>query len=235
MILDLYLVYQFLRRLTTPFEEWDAYKLGIIDKNGNIIKKKDQRTTRDEKDAFLTFDLMILKLKKLLEKIPGGQSKLASYAAALWLIREWNHFSDSSTLTEDISEESLDESIVLFHDMYINYTILSEDVNQKVDEDGAPTMNVGSGAIAGLGVGPQGEPGLTRSQQKKHRKKALASAPSNITRRKTFADFLKDDLTVPNLSISDLVVGEPGTGDTAGAGYRPKKRYKKRARSAEPQ
>lgn len=230
MFTDLYLVYQFLVRLTTPFEEWDAYKLGIIDKDGNILKKKDQRKTTAEKEAFRTFDLMILKLKKLLEKVPGGQSKLASYAAALWLIREWNHFSDSSTLIEDISEEVLDESIDLFYDMYINYTILSEDVNKKIKEDGAIGMSVGSGAIAGLGVGPQGEPGLTRTQQKKHKKRAAAT----FIPRKTFSDFLKDDLTVPNITVSDTVVGEPGTGDTATSGYRPKKKYKKHVRKVVP-
>lgn len=230
MFTDLYLVYQFLVRLTTPFDEWDAYKLGIIDKDGNILKKKDQRKTTAEKEAFRTFDLMILKLKKLLEKVPGGQSKLASYAAALWLIREWNHFSDSSTLIEDISEEVLDESIDLFYDMYINYTILSEDVNKKIKEDGAIGMSVGSGAIAGLGVGPQGEPGLTRTQQKKHKKRAAAT----FIPRKTFSDFLKDDLTVPNITVSDTVVGEPGTGDTATSGYRPKKKYKKHVRKVVP-
>lgn len=229
------MVYQFLRRLTTPFDEWDAYKLGIIDKDGNILKSKDQRKTPAEKDAFRVFDVMILKLKKLLEKVPGGQSKVASYAAALWLIREWNHFTDSSTLTEDISDELLDESTELFYDMYINYTILSEDVNRKVQEDGivggSPTVNVGSGNIAGLGVGPQGEPGLTRSQQKKHKVRAAATFNSDpLKRRKTFSDFLKDDLTVPDIKVSDTVVGEPGTGDTAGSGYRPKKRYKKRTK-----
>lgn len=228
MLVDLYMVYQFLRRLTTPFEDWDAYKLGIIDSEGNILKKKDQRKTANEKEAFRTFDLMILKLKKLLEKIPGGQSKVASYAAALWLIREWNHFSDSSTLTEDISEDVLNESTELFYDMYINYTILSEDVNKKIKEDGSIGMSVGSGAIAGLGVGPQGEPGLTRAQQKKHKARAAAS----FKPRKTFSDFLNDDLTVPNITVSDTVVGEPGTGDTAMSGYRPKKKYKKHARVA---
>jgi hypothetical protein len=231
LFVDLYLVYQFLRRLTTPFEEWDAYKLGIIDKDGNILKKKDQRKTSAEKEAFRTFDIMILKLKKLLAKVPGGESKLASYAAALWLIREWNHFTDSSTLTEDISESVLDESIELFSERYFYYTTLVEGVNQKVQEDGAPTMNVGSGNIAGLGIGPQGEPGLTRSQQKKHKKRA-ASSSDTITRRKTFADFLKDDLTVPDIKVSDTVIGEPGTGDTVGSGYKPKKRYKKHTKVA---
>lgn len=231
MLVDLYLVYQFLRRLTTPFEEWDAYKLGVIDAQGNILKKKDQRKTQEEKDSLRTYDLMILKLKRLLAKVPGGESKLASYAAALWLIREWNEFSDSSKLNEDISEEVLDESIGLFYDMYINYTILSENVNRKIKEDGAIGMTAGSGAVAGLGIGPQGEPGLTRKQQKKHKARAAAT----FKPRKTFSDFLKDDLTVPDVKVSDTVVGEPGTGDTAGSGYRPKKRYKKRVRAVVPQ
>lgn len=226
MFVDLYLVYQFLNRLTTPFEEWDAYKLGIIDKEGNILKKKNDRKTNAEKDAFGTFDLMILKLKKLLSKLPGGESKIASYAAALWLIREWNHFSDDSYLNEDLSEEQLDSSIEVFSETYFYYTTLLEGVNKKVHEDGIG-MSVGSGAIAGLGVGPQGEPGLTKSQQKKHRKRAASTALP----RKSFADFIKDDLTVPNVNVSDLVVGEPGTGDTAGDGYRPKKRYKKHTRT----
>lgn len=38
----------------------------------------------------------------------------------------------------------------------------------------APSTNVGSGQIAGLGVGPDGEPGLTPAQMKKHKKKAKA-------------------------------------------------------------
>ena len=45
MIVDLFLVYQFVKRLATPFEKWDAYELGIIDEDGNRLKKiKDFRT-----------------------------------------------------------------------------------------------------------------------------------------------------------------------------------------------
>jgi len=41
-------------------------------------------------------------------------------------------------------------------------------------EDAAAT-NVGGGQIAGLGVGPQGEPGLTPAQIKKHKKRVQKS------------------------------------------------------------
>lgn len=169
MIVDLFLVYSFIRRLTTPFEKWDAYEQGVIDKDGNILKTKKNRNTRAERDSFGTFDLMVLKLKKLLAKIPGGSTRLATYTAALWLIREWNHFSEDSLLNESVSEQQIDESLDLFFSTYCYYTGLEEDVNQKMQE--TPTVNVGSGAIAGLGVGPQGEPGVTPAQMKKYKKK----------------------------------------------------------------
>jgi hypothetical protein len=172
LIVDLFMVYQFIRRLATPFKDWEAYKLGIIDENGNVLKKRRDLALASERNAFGVFDVMILNIKKLLAKIPGGSSRLASYAAALYLIREWKHFSDSSILTEDISDQTIEESIEVFYDRYVNYINLHEIVNQKIYE--TPTVNVGSGAIAGLGVGPQGEPGLTASQIKKYKKKTKA-------------------------------------------------------------
>ena len=78
MVVDLFLVYQFIRRLATPFEKWPAYEAEVIDKKGNILKGKNQRNLKSEKDSFGIFDLMILKLKKLLAKLPGGSSNFAS-------------------------------------------------------------------------------------------------------------------------------------------------------------
>lgn len=165
-MIDLFLVYQFVRRLATPFTEWEAYKLGIIDERGNILRKRRTLNRREERNAFGIYDVMILNIKKLIEKVPGGQSKLASYAAALWLIREWNHFSDGSMLTEDISEDIIYESIESFSS-YLDNTL--NEATVKIKNEEVPTMNVGSGNIAGLGVGPQGEPGLTPIQMKRHK------------------------------------------------------------------
>ena len=74
MIVDLFLVYQFIRRLATPFNEWSAFKLGIIDETGKQLIKRKNFTTREQKDSFQIFDIMIAKLKRLLEKVPGGKS-----------------------------------------------------------------------------------------------------------------------------------------------------------------
>ena len=38
-VADTYLIYQVLKRLTTPFDQTDAYELGLIDKNGKLLKK----------------------------------------------------------------------------------------------------------------------------------------------------------------------------------------------------
>lgn len=129
MLVDLFLVYQMIRRLATPFTEWKAFKTGVIDADGNIIVPKENRS-RDQKDSFGKYDLMILKIKKLLAKIPGGGTRLASYAAALWLIKEHNAFTELDTI-ESLTEEAMDESIQLFSETYSDYTTYLDDVNTK--------------------------------------------------------------------------------------------------------
>ena len=86
-VADLVLVYQFLKSLTTPFNETPAFDLGIIDERGQRIKSKELKTT-EEKNAYGYFDRLVFNVKKLLERLPGGKNRLASYAAALFLIKE---------------------------------------------------------------------------------------------------------------------------------------------------
>ena len=85
---NIYFVYQFLKKLVTPFEKTEAFKLGIIDKDGKILKKRRDLETKEEKSAYNLSDTLVWNLKKILGKIPFGKSKLASYAAALYLIKE---------------------------------------------------------------------------------------------------------------------------------------------------
>lgn len=176
MVVDLFLVYQFVRRLATPFNKWDAFKLDVIDADGNVLIKKKDRDAKQKK-AFGVFDVMVRNMKKLLAKVPGGGSKLASYAAALFLIKEYNHFSDESLLTEDLTDEQLKESLLLFNDRYVNYIkedvdvkALNEEVesffesiNTKPELEEEPAANsVGAGGIAGMDAGH-----MSKAAQKK--------------------------------------------------------------------
>lgn len=134
MVVDLFLVYQFIRRLATPFNKWEAYKQGIIDDKGKVLIKSKDFTKGSQRKAWGVFDRMIANIKKLLAKIPGGSSKFASYAAALFLIKEYKHFTDESLLNEEWTDKQLDESIHLFSSRYNHYTTLSENVNGNLDE-----------------------------------------------------------------------------------------------------
>ena len=104
--LNVFYIYKFLRILTQPFNETDAFKLGIIDERGKILKKHRKLKTQEEKDAYTLMHRLVWKLKRLMEKIPFGKSRLASYAAALWLIKE--------NKDDSISEEELQESFLSF-------------------------------------------------------------------------------------------------------------------------
>lgn len=87
-VADLIFVYSFLKRLVTPFNETKAYQLGIIDERGKKIRNPQ---TKAELDSFSTFERLVFNIKKIIERFPGGKSKLASYAAALFLIKEHNN------------------------------------------------------------------------------------------------------------------------------------------------
>ena len=84
---DLVYTFRFLRLLTTPFEKTNAYKLGIIDDKGKRIKSV-KLDTSEKKSAYTPFNRIVYNIKKLLAKVPGGSTKLASYASALFLIKE---------------------------------------------------------------------------------------------------------------------------------------------------
>lgn len=91
---DTYYTYRMLRLLTTKWEDMEAYQYGIIDKDGKVLRKANTLKTTDEKASYTTFHRMVFNFKRLLEKLPFGKSKLASYAAALFLLKEETNLSE---------------------------------------------------------------------------------------------------------------------------------------------
>ena len=111
-VVDLAAIYMFLKRLVTPFEQWDAYKTGLIDKNGKVIVDKADRTPEQNK-SFGYFDRLVANLKKLLGKVPGGKSRIASFAAALLLLREKNIDPDDIEYLEECLQHYMKEAEML--------------------------------------------------------------------------------------------------------------------------
>ena len=67
---NIYFVYQFLTKLVKPFKDTDAFKLGIIDEKGKVLKRRSTLKTREEKEAYTVSDTLVFNLKNLLEKVP---------------------------------------------------------------------------------------------------------------------------------------------------------------------
>ena len=85
---DTFVTYKIISTLVTDWEDMPAFEHGIIDNKGKLLKKTSQLKTKDEKEAFTLFHRLIFNLKRLIQKLPGGSYKLASYAAGLFLIKE---------------------------------------------------------------------------------------------------------------------------------------------------
>jgi len=87
-IVDAIVAFKFLKLMTQDFEDTEAFKLGIVDKNGKILKKRKDLKMGAEKSAYTIFHTLVWNIKKLLRKIPLMKSKLGSYVASLFLLKE---------------------------------------------------------------------------------------------------------------------------------------------------
>ena len=142
--IDLFVTYRFIKLLTTPFEKTDAYKLGIIDENGNRVmpppvnnvrqKVPEPLRTTAEKSAYTILHKLVFNIKKLFAKIPGLRTKVGTYAAALFLLK-------------DTFKESVDDAD-MFEKEFMKY----------LKEEGIEMDNSISEEVIGFGeVLPKGE------------------------------------------------------------------------------
>ena len=92
--IDLFVTYRFIKLLVTPFEKTDAYRLGIIDADGKRIlepgttNKPTTLRTVEEKSAYNVLHKLVFNIKKIFAKVPGLRTKLGTYAAALFLLKD---------------------------------------------------------------------------------------------------------------------------------------------------
>jgi len=112
---DAVITYRILRKLTTPFDQTDAFKLGIIDARGKVLKKWNDLNTVAERDAYTILDRMIFRLKRIISKVPVENRRISSYAAALSLVKE--HYNDT-------------EEYVFLEREFISRTATAEDLQE---------------------------------------------------------------------------------------------------------
>jgi hypothetical protein len=84
---DLFITYKFVRLLTTQWNKTEAFDAGVIDDKGKLLVKTSAQSSAQKK-TYTVFHKLVFNIKRILEKVPCGKSRIASYAAALYLLKE---------------------------------------------------------------------------------------------------------------------------------------------------
>ena len=162
--IDLFVTYRFIKLLTQPFEKTEAYKLGIIDKDGkrNVQPGTNRPTilaTSEEKNSYTILHKLIFNIKKIFSKVPGLRTKVGTYAAALFLLK-------------DTFREQVDDS-QMFEKEFIKY--LQE---QGIEFDGTIDLEevIGFGEIL-----PKGEYALINDILNKEEEELTAKKGDKVT------------------------------------------------------
>ncbi len=122
-MLDNLIAFRILYMLVTPFKETKAFKLGLIDEVGTLLKKP---KTSEEKDAYGMLTRLVFNLKRLLVKLPGGDAKLKNIAAAYFLIKEnINNKNVSVEVLEESLNSIVDKDVVLVEETLTVMNFLS--------------------------------------------------------------------------------------------------------------
>ena len=141
-IVDNLIAYRILKMLVTNFEDTEAYKLGIIDAKGKNIRKANTLQTSKERDAYTYLNRLVFNMKKIINKIPSGESKMKSLVAALWLVKEQYQSGSRSTA---LMQEKFDNIMKLLDN---RVSLVEEEIIVKkfLEEDGI--ANVTGAAVS---------------------------------------------------------------------------------------
>lgn len=140
-VIDNLIAYKVLTMLVKPFRETDAYRLGIIDAKGKNLIKPSALSSQEEKNSYTFLHRLVFNMKKIINKLPGGESKLKSLAAAFFLIKEYYENNTRSTsMMEEKYNKLIESNAILAEE-----TIIIEKYMKDIDEDG------GAGGVSGGG------------------------------------------------------------------------------------
>lgn len=123
---DAFIVYKFIRILSTPWDEQPAFAYGIIDAKGHQLRKQRSLKTQAEKNAYTIFHRLSFNIKRFIEKLPFGKTRLGTFAAAMWLIREQMQTEDGVLILEQSFMSYLKDHDALYPD-YLREQYLPEE------------------------------------------------------------------------------------------------------------
>jgi len=113
--IDLLISYRVIKLLVTPWKEQEAYKYGIIDDNGKVLRKaKDLRTSK-EKESYTLLHRFVFNLKRILQRVGLG-SKIGNYAAALGLLLKEQKELNAVEIERSLYKYLVDNKLIAYED-----------------------------------------------------------------------------------------------------------------------
>ena len=147
---DALITYRIVKLLVTPFDRQEAYKYGIIDADGKVLKKAKTLKTERERKAYTVLHRFVFNLKRLINIIPGGKSKLGTYAAALGLLLKENKDINMVELEKDLYKHLSENNLIKLDDDLkesVGFDFLEEGryiiTDQLEDLNGNTTAEIG--------------------------------------------------------------------------------------------
>ena len=152
--IDLFVTYRFIKLLVTPFKDTDAFKLGIIDENGNRVRQPNstkpavELSTQQLKNAYTVLHKLVFNIKKIFEKVPGLRTKVGTYAAALFLLKDTfkEHVEDPDMFEKEFMkylkendvefDNSISEEVIGFGEILPKgeYVLVNDILNKEEEE-----------------------------------------------------------------------------------------------------
>ena len=154
--IDLFVTYRFIKLLVTPFDKTPAFKLGIIDKDGARVMEKTvsrgmqptQLIGDEMRSAYTVLHKLVFNIKKIFGKVPGLRTKLGTYAAALFLLKDTfkEHVEDPDVFEKEfmkyLKEEgyeidnTISEEVIGFGEVLPKgeYTLVNDILNNEEEE-----------------------------------------------------------------------------------------------------
>ena len=144
--IDLFVTYRFIKLLVTPFNKTDAFKNGVIDKDGYRLDK--ELNTIDEKNSYTILHKLVFNIKKIFGKVPGLRTKLGTYAAALFLLKDTfkEHVEDPDVFEKEFMkylkeqgyeiDDSISEEVIGFGEVLPKgeYVLVNDILNKEEEE-----------------------------------------------------------------------------------------------------
>jgi len=135
---DMLITYRVVKLLVTPWEKQEAFKQGIIDKTGKVLRPNKTLKTSKDKKAYTYLHRFVFNMKRLFKKVGLGSRFGSFFAAMAMVLRE-----DKQLM---INKDAIEAGVVGYLKETNQYENMLNEIRDIPDIDDEPVMTC-------LGVG----------------------------------------------------------------------------------